>query len=341
MSIKRARRYLQKKTYEASVLFDLPNHREFLKFLTGIDCFIDMENAVSEAIYKLDVDILAFGIPKTPENKAELENDPNLYGTAATHWRNEETTLSDVFSHDPLKLRPHLNDTDDAIINMLLTEDMRCRKYCGCSALSPGGFFTTCVHYAAEDLNYEEFLCACLLEPDRVSGLFDSYEALSTRVLAAWRRCNIEMMVCHDDIANSKSLTFSPKFIRQHILPRYKRLFTPFIESEIPLFYMTDGNFIEVAKDISDIGVDGFFVDRPSMDLSSLIKLCGEDKFYFTGPTPEIMTNGSEDKIKYEMDMLKEIAVNVPGLMYHLPGGWTQNMSLENVKTYYKCLNRL
>jgi len=341
MSIKRARKYLQKDKRDGHVLLDFPDHRQFLKYLTGRDCFEDMVGTIIEAVHKLDVDILMGGAPSNQKSRGELEDNPNLYGSDLTVWRNSENSSRDISEHDPLAKRQQFNTSDDNIARMFIEQDARSRFYAGGTALTHGGYYTTCFHYAAEDLDYEEFLCFCVQEPERTAALLDRYEALSTRVLTAWRRCNIEVMLCHDDIANAKSLTLNPDYIRENLIPRYKRLFAPFNGSGIPLLFLTDGNFTEIARDILEAGADGFFLDRPAIDPAALIKRCGDDKFYYTGPSPEMMTNGTPGDIEREMDMLSEIADSVPGFMFHMPGGWTRNMPMENVKTFYKRIGRI
>lgn len=341
MSVQKARALLRRQHYDGNVLYDLPDHRQFLKYLTGKDCFDDMENTVSEAIRRLDVDMLVVAVPYTPKDKRALESDSNLFGSDVTHWRNSETTSPDIAGHDPLATRQYLSISETELAKLFIDQDARNRVYAGGTALTHGYYFDTCIHYAAMDLDYEKFLCFCMEEPEKLGELLDRYEAASVRALAAWNRCNPEMMFCHDDIANAKSMTFSPAFCREHLMPRYKRLFAPLKASGAPLLFVTDGNFADVARDLIDAGVDGFFVDRPPVDFARLVRLCGEDKIYFTGPTPEIMTNGTPSDVVDEMKMLTEISQSVPGYMFHLGSGWTKNMPVENVKAFYKHLGRL
>jgi len=104
---------------------------------------------------------------------------------------------------------------------------------------------------------------------------------------------------------------------------------------------MTDGNFIEVVKDYIDAGADGFFVDTPCVDMEKLITMAGNDKIYFTGPSPCVMTNGTPKAVAYEMDRFLEMQKTAKRLMMHMPGGWVYNMPVENVKTFYKKLGRI
>ena len=339
MSVLRARRALRRLATEQRALFDLPNHRAFVQYLTGLDPLRDTEAAIAQAVEKLDVDILVCSVPRPL--KPELADDPNLYGIEPTVWRHHGSTDGNIFGHDPVANRPHLTLDGDGLRAHYVAEDARNRRFVGGTALTHGFLFTTCIHYAAEDLDYEEFLCACALEPERVDGLLDRYEALSARQLHAWMAANPELMLCHDDIANAKALAMRPAFLRERLFPRYRRLFAPIKARGIPLLCMTDGNFLEVAEDYLEAGADGFFLDRPAIELEQLAARCGPERIYFTGPTPEIMTVGSPRAVAREMDHLAELAADLPGFLYHMPGGWVHNMPLENVKTYYRKQGRI
>lgn len=341
MSVKRARQVLRGGAGDIPPLLDMPEHRGFIRYLTGLDCMKEPEEAISRAVRLLDVGILMCSAPHAAADPEQMEQDPNLYNLSPTAWRNHDTTDSRIFEHDPLANRGGWNVNDDALFRVLAGEDLRNREIAGGTAITHGFLFTTCFHYAAEDLDYEAFLCACVEEPEKIDTLLDRYEALSTRLLHAWRRVNVEMMLCHDDIANAQNLTLSPAFYRRHLFPRYKRLYAPFKENGIPVFSMTDGNFLSVAQDYVEAGADGFFLDRPAIELDDLAAVCGRGRFYFTGPAPEIMTNGTPKDVAYEMDRLREMSRDIPGFIFHMPGGWVHNMPVENVKAYYACQGRL
>jgi len=63
-------------------------------------------------------------------------------------------------------------------------------------------------------------------------------------------------------------------------------ILAPFKKKNIPVMFMTDGDFSAIARDLVEAGADGFFIDRPCMDLALLVEQCGPELIYFTGPSP-------------------------------------------------------
>jgi len=91
-----------------------------------------------------------------------------------------------------------------------------------------------------------------------------------------------------------------------------------------------------VADDLVDAGADGFFLDRPCMDLERLVDRCGRGLIYFTGPPPALMTTGTPAGVRDEMRRLAGIARDLPRFFFHMPGGCMHNMPTENVQAFYE-----
>ena len=98
MSIARARAAIRGEKTDRIPLFEMPAHREFLKKLIGRDPSGDTEGVIVEAIKKLDIDMIAFGIP---QNHVIEGDDPNLFGLDTTNWRNSDSALVDIWDYNP------------------------------------------------------------------------------------------------------------------------------------------------------------------------------------------------------------------------------------------------
>lgn len=345
MSVERARKALAGKNTDYIPIFDLPNHREYLKQEIGVDPYDSTEEAVVRAVRKLDIDMLMCSVPE--QSKRE-DNKTNLYGLDPTQWRHHGSTVTDIFSYNPLRDRmaekffgaraPSLSEVE--CIEGFQADLDRNRRLVGDTALTVGYIFTTCIHYAAEDLDWEEFLISCLTEEEKVSKLLDKFQAASDKLMRSWAATNLEVMLCHDDIAISKGTTLNAAWIRKHLIPRYKELFKPIKDKGVPLLFMTDGNFTAVARDLVEAGADGFFLDTPCIGLEKLVSVCGPDLIYFTGPSPAVMTIGSPDDVKTEVKRIADFAHSLPRFFFHLPGGYAHNMPVENVKTFYEACRK-
>ena len=339
MSVERARKAIKGEKTDRIPLFSLPGHRGFLKRFTGRDPSGETESVMAEAIKRLDIDMLTCTLP---ENMIINDADPNLYGFGTTVWRNEGSTSADIWGYHPQRDR---SPNDPAAMPFEKCYDRfqkaldRDRSIIGDTTLIIGSSYTTCFHFAAEDLNYEEFLMACLEDEERMAGMLDIFEETSGKMLRAWAATDTELMFCHDDIANSNSTSLSPAWLRRNLLPRYKRLFKHFKDRNIPVLFVTDGNFTAIAQDLKEAGAEGFFLDAPCATLEKLIPLCGRDMIYFTGPQPStVMSKGPAD-VKAEIKALAEIARDLPRFFFHMPGGFPHNMPTENVEAFYEgCL---
>jgi hypothetical protein len=65
------------------------------------------------------------------------------------------------------------------------------------------------------------------------------------------------IVLTYTDIAHKNRLTYSPRFLRQEIFPRVKRLNDAWHEYGIKCLYHSDGYLMEVLDDLVAIGIDG------------------------------------------------------------------------------------
>ena len=65
------------------------------------------------------------------------------------------------------------------------------------------------------------------------------------------------VVLTYTDIAHKNRLTYSPRFLRQEIFPRVKRLNDAWHEHGIKCLYHSDGYLMEVLDDLVAIGIDG------------------------------------------------------------------------------------
>lgn len=65
------------------------------------------------------------------------------------------------------------------------------------------------------------------------------------------------IVLTYTDIAHKNRLTYSPRFLRQEIFPRVKRLNDAWHEHGIQCLYHSDGYLMEVLDDLVAIGIDG------------------------------------------------------------------------------------
>lgn len=121
-----------------------------------------------------------------------------------------------------------------------------------------------------------------------------------------------------DDLGTQESLLFSPKIIREIVLPKYEMLIT-YIKKSIPgikVFFHTDGAIFELIPDLIKIGVDILnpvqFSAR-GMDLKRLKQEYSKDIVFWGGviDTQETLPHATPQQIK---DQVKQnIEILAPG----------------------------
>ncbi len=326
MSIERARQALHGLSTDRIPLFDLPAHRGLIRHLTGREPGENPRSLIVETMRRLDIDMGMGWVPPKLEDMSSRPED----------WRNKESTSRDIFGYDPGRRTDMCGMSLAGATEQAWREHRDDREQYGDFCLPIGRTFTTCIHYAAEDLDWEEFLIACVAEEERIDGLLDRFQACSEKVVQAWCATDIEVMLTHDDLAMNIGTVLSPDWLRRHILPRYPAIFLPIREKGLPHLFMTDGDFSAIAKDLADLGVGGFFIDAPCVDLEWLVGVAGTDKIYFTGPSPALMVNGSVEQVRAEVKRLADIARDdLPRFFFHLPGGFNSHMPTVNVVAYF------
>lgn len=337
MSRQRAEMALRGEATDCIPIFDMPLHPNFLRKLTGKDPFRQTAEVTREAVIKLDIDMLVCGLV---ESTTASEGDPDLYNILPlAEWRNEETTSRDLFSYDPQTYRGfdvHSKSEEEIAAEVKARLDHE-QDVLGDVCLKQGFTFTTCIHYAAEDLNWEDFFIATVTDPEEIEALLDRFEAASAKVFRAHVRAGVPAMMSHDDIAMATGPTLSPDWLRKNIFPRYKRIWKPMVDAGIPIMFMSDGDVTELAEDVLEAGATGIMLDSPCVDLVELVSRCGRDVAYYTGPSPALMNHGSAQQVRDEMKRIAEIARDLPRFFWHQPGSWLADMPTENVQTWYEC----
>lgn len=331
MSVERARRALRGEPTDRIPLFDVPCHAGFVKYYTGLDPAADCRGAVVAAMRKLDIDMGMGWVP------------PSLGGEIpGASWRHRGTTSGDIFGYDPFRRPDICGMSPDDAARQAAREYADDMALYGEFALPIGRTFTTLIHYAAEDLDWEEFLVACLSEEARLDARLDRFLACSLKNIRAWLTTGIEVMLTHDDIATSRGLLLSPAWLRKHVFPRYRDLFALVRASGRTHLFMSDGNYLEAAGDIAALGADGFFLDAPFMNLERVVEVAGRDRVYFTGPPADLMVRGRPADVRAAVKDLCDIARDsLPRFFFQgLSSFMVEGVPTENVAAYYDaCLD--
>lgn len=119
----------------------------------------------------------------------------------------------------------------------------------------------------------EQWLELMVARPDLVSRWLDAQAELSIRNIRAQSPLNVQVMLGGGDMASNQGPFYSPRFFREFMVPRLKRVVDACHEHGKYYFFASDGNLWPIADDLFPI-VDGYYeIDRRAgMDLRRLRK---------------------------------------------------------------------
>jgi len=314
-------------------------HPEYVRKLTGIDPYQFPTKAFAEAYKRLDMDIVV-GLPQSSlrfeqGESAKYDEEGRLrgeWGVEGTLYTEEHpfTTTDEILSYDPLKNEKR---SVEQLAEDFSKEHSDTQKEMGDSALVPGAFWTTLVHWGTT-FKWELFLQAMMEDPRRFKELIERFALLSIKMCQAWAMTDIKLFISHDDLAMTQGPMFSPAWLRENIFPRYKEIWQPLKEKGIKILFISDGDITCLIDDIAEAGADGLVVE-PMVDLS-LLAAKHPDKLIIGNIDTGVLTYKGKIEIEQEIKRCIRQAGHCPGYFFNVSGGIPQNVPLSNVETYFK-----
>jgi uroporphyrinogen decarboxylase len=149
---------------------------------------------------------------------------------------------------------------------------------------------------------YEQFLMDMMLNKEWCEFILDKFMNFNLTKAEAAAKAGADIIRTGDDVANQRSLMFSPGQWREMMKPRWAEVFykARSIKPDIQIWYHSDGNIEEIIPDLIEIGVTILNPVQPEcMNVVSLKKRFG-DRLVFDGTigTQSVMPFGSPDDVK-------------------------------------------
>jgi hypothetical protein len=186
------------------------------------------------------------------------------------------------------------------------------------------------------EFGWDALLQASALEPVAFSKVLDRIGESSLRVIDGWGRIDdVELMIVHDDIAATRSLIWSPEYLRKYIFPWYKRFFDKAHENGKKVLYITDGNYSEIIDDLIDLGVDGLYIESSSIDPEFVMEKGGPGLYYLLKTDSRIMDYGTREEILDEVMKIKGLHEKYPRIWSYIGGGSVKPENKEAFLDYY------
>ncbi|MCX7001734.1 MAG: hypothetical protein NTV22_00500 [bacterium] len=84
--------------------------------------------------------------------------------------------------------------------------------------------------------------------------------------------------------------------------------------------------FENTEQAVAKAGAAGLFLDTPCVTLEEIVKLCGKNLVYFTGPAPATMRCGTPARVREEIRIMAETARELPRFFFHMVGSWINHL---------------
>ena len=204
--------------------------------------------------------------------------------------------------------------------------------------LSTGGYYKTIISGAIAAFGWEMLLLGAS-DQAKMEKVLDSIFRYALYHMEAWAKTSAEVIIQHDDFVWTNGPFMHPDFYRRAIIARYAELWKPLHAAGKKVLFCSDGNFMELAKDIALAGADGFIFE-PMNDFGFMVSNFGKT-LTLVGSYVDCrdMTFGKWERVKSDMDRTFLAAQECAGLIFavgnHLPANIPQDM-MEQYLSYFE-----
>ena len=246
-------------------------------------------------------------------------------------------TADDVLNFDPVA-EYGLPDVDECVKKFQGTLDFNRKEFP--MGLWPGGYYHTLFSACITAFGWEMFLSSAPLDEERFDRVLEGFYERTRQYYNAWVKTDIEFFICHDDIVWTRGAVFHPDWYREHIFPRYKKLWAILKESDIKVLFCSDGNFTEFVDDLAEAGADGFIFE-PCTDLELIASKYGKTHVMIGNVDCRNLTFGTRQDIYNDVKRCADIGKDCPGYFFSVGNHIPSNVPPENAIYYFELIKEL
>jgi hypothetical protein len=207
------------------------------------------------------------------------------------------------------------------------------------SVVVPGGYYDTLISGMIHTFGWDMLLTALGTDAKTMGEkVMESYYELTLQTMKCFAQTDIKCFIAHDDMVWTQGPFYNPQWYRKYIFPRYEKLWQPLKEKGIKVLYCCDGNFNEFIDDLAQTGVDGFIFE-PVTSLETIAQKYGKTHVIMGNVDSRILTFGTKDEIKKEVDRCLKIGKDCPGYFLVAGNHIPPNIPLDNAKYYFDYVN--
>jgi hypothetical protein len=242
----------------------------------------------------------------------------------------------EVLSFDPLE---KIGRPDRAAVRKLM-EDCVAEARGEYDVVVPTGYYNTVFTWCIKSFGWDLFMTSAMDDPERFDKVLEGFTQVSQPIFEAGADSDVDVFLCHDDIVWTAGAVFAPEWYREYIFPRYKKLWAPLIEAGKRIMFCSDGNFTEFVDDLVDCGANGFIFE-PMTDLEYVAERYGQTHVIIGNADCRILTFGTRDEIRAEVERCTRIGKPLPGYFYAVGNHIPFNVPVENALLYYELIDEM
>ena len=338
MSRQRAMAALQENRSDRVPVIELGTHPEFIQKVTGADPYVSTEKAFADYLAVLDIDASILGSlpPPRTRNGSTEATEHHVYaqwGLRDTPWLTKPlyNTTDEVLSFDP---RTHDPSSLQEKVDRYCAEYESAQALFGESTLYIPGHYQLVLHYIPFYCDWQVFLEALVLEPDRCRWLFDRCADYSREVFTALAQTPAPAVIAHEDLCSTRGPIYSLSLLRREVFPRFAEIYSPVKKAGKRIFAFGEGKIEKIAGDLLAAGADGIFVDDNN-DMEAMIELVGSQGLIVGGINTAILTYGDSNQIREAVRKRLALAKKLPGFFFCITGETPQNVPVENLEVFW------
>jgi uroporphyrinogen decarboxylase len=182
---------------------------------------------------------------------------------------------------------------------------------------------------------FENFFLDMAMDNNFTEELLDRITEIQLVLINRFLDLGIDGGYFGDDYGAQKGLLFSPQMWRKFIKPRLAKLFSPFVDRQMPVMLHSDGQIQQILPDLVEIGLTTINPIQPEvLDHQWLFdNFKGKLSFYGGISTQTVLPNGNQEDVRMAIKTcISTLAPDGTGLLLAPSHRLMSDIPLENVQ---------
>ncbi len=202
------------------------------------------------------------------------------------------------------------------------------------------GIYHTIMSGMIRIFGWDMLLTAAGTNPKAFGEVVDRYADWSSQYYKGISESIIPVIGSHDDQVWTEGAFINPEWYRRYIYPNLEMLWDPVRKNGKKIVFQSDGNYTEFIRDVAACGNHGFWFEYFT-DLDAVCKNFGNTHVIFGNADTRILTFGTKEEIRREVQRCVDTGKNCPGYVMSVSGHFPSNMPVENALYFNEVFQEL